>query len=193
MQKNHSALEHLELIHEMNRLFLSFLHARAKRRRDCLGLAAPVCELLRAASEEQLDRAAALPRALFRLDIDLEASAGANMESDPGERIALFSLQSALLLNARHLSRRNAHLAQAFLGIGTQTLIRLRSLVLLELANIAKTARLVAASFDDEPWLWRDLLCSESEPAQRRIRLLAMQPRSTDMTRAQGARAHPAP
>ena len=181
MQKNHNAHEHLELIHEMNRLFLSFLQTRAKRRRDCLGLAPPVCEMLRGASDEQLDRAAALPRALFRLDIELNVTADAAAESDTAERIALFALQSALLLNARHLSRRNAHLAQAFLGIGPQTLMKLRSLALIELTNIAETARLVAAGFDDEPWLWRDLLCGESEPQQRRVRLLAMQPRSSDI------------
>jgi len=187
MQKNHNALEHLELIHEMNRLFLSFLHARAKRRRNCLGLAPPICEMLRTASDEQLDRAAGLPRALFRLDICLNATADAAIENDTGERIALFSLQAALLLNARHLSRRNAHLAQAFLGIGPQTLIKLRGLALIDLSNIAETAWLVAAGFDDEPWLWRDLLRSESEPQQRTVRLLAMQPRRSDITIDRGA------
>jgi len=187
MQKNHNAHEHLELIHEMNRLFLSFLHGRAKRRADCLGLAPSICEMLRTASDEQLDRAAGLPRALFRLDIDLNATADAAIENDTGERIALFSLQAALLLNARHLSRRNAHFAQAFLGIGPQTLMKLRGLVLTDLSNIAETARLVAAGFDDEPWLWRDLLRSESEPQQRTVRLLALQPRRSDITIARGA------
>jgi hypothetical protein len=187
MHKNNIALEHLELIHEMNRLFLSFLQTRAQRRRDCLGLALPICELLRTATEEQLDRAAGLPRALFRLDIDLNATADAPGEREASERLAMFALQSALLLNARHLSYRNAHLAQAFLGIGPQTLMRLRRLALIELANIAETARLVAAGFDDEPWLWRDLLCSESEPQLRTVRLLAMQPRRSDITLARGA------
>jgi len=181
MHENNSPLEHLELVYEMNRLFLSFLQGRACRGVECLGLATPVCALLRTATDAQLDRAAGLPRGLFRIDCDLDTRAARALERDSSELIALYSLQSKLLLSARHLCSQNAHLAQAFLGLPDRTLVRLSCLALLELATLAETACLVAASFEDEPWLWRELLCSENPMDLRRARLIALQPRAADM------------
>jgi len=190
MQENNSPLEHLELVCEMNRLFLGFLQGRARRGADCLGLAEPIRGLLCSASEAQLDRAAELPRALFHLNIDVDAAAEAPPGQTSGELIALYSLQSKLLLSARNLSRQNAHLARAFLGLPARTLIRLRGLVLMDLANLAEAACLVAAGFNEEPWLWRELLCSENPTEQRRLRLIALQPRAVDIHPAAASGPH---
>lgn len=181
MQENNSPLEHLELVYEMNRLFLSFLKDRARRRSDCLGLTPSICTLLREAGEARLDQAAALPRALFHIDIDLSETAVRAPERMSRDVIALYSLQSKLLLSARNLIRQNAHLAQTFLGLPARTLIQLRCLALMELATLADTACVLAAGFEAEPWLWRELLCSENPLEQRRLRLIALQPRAADI------------
>jgi hypothetical protein len=182
MQENNSASDHLEQICEMNRLFLSFLQDRARRRIDCLGLDEATCELLHAATETQLDRAATLPRALFSFDIDPLRAADAPFERDAGNLIAIYSLQSKLLLSARSLCRQNAHLAQTFLGLPARMLIRLRCLTLIELIALAETHCLVAAGFDGEPWIWRELLDAGRSSEKRSLRLIALQPRTGDLT-----------
>ena len=181
MQENNSPIEHLELVSEMNRLFLSFLHERAVRRADCLGLDADTCKLLRLATDAQLDRAATLPRALFTIDVEPGCAVDVLRERDSGDLIALYSLQSKLLLSARNLCRQNAHLAQTFLGLPARVLIRLRCLTLMDLVTLAETASLVAAGFEREPWLWRELLRHTDATEQRRLRLLALQPRASDL------------
>lgn len=187
MQENNSPLDHLELVYEMNRLFLGFLQGRARRGVDCLGLAAPICGLLHAATDAQLDRAAGLPRALFRISVDFDATAEVALEHASSEVLALYSLQSKLLLSARNLSRQNAHLAQTFLGLPASALIRLRCLALMELVTLAETACVLVAGFDSEPWLWRELLCTENSSDQRRLRLVALQPRVADISTAAGS------
>jgi hypothetical protein len=182
MQENNNASDHLEQICEMNRLFLSFLHERARRRVDCLGLDETTCELLRTATEAQLDRAATVPRALFSFAIDALRAADAPLQRDAGDLIAIYSLQSKLLLSARNLCRQNAHLAQTFLGLPARMLIRLRCLTLIELVALAETDCLVAAGFDSEPWLWRELLGAGNSSERRSLRLIALQPRTGDLT-----------
>lgn len=189
MHENNSLSEHLELVEEMNRLFLSFLQGRARRGVECLGLPEPACALLRNATAAQLDRAATLPRALFSIDIEDTAAADGSIEQASSETIALYSLQSKLLLSAKILSRRNAHLAQTFLGLSQAALVKLQCLVLVELVELAETARIVATRFDDEPRFWRELLCSEDQLAQRRLRLIALQPRAADLNLSAGPRA----
>jgi hypothetical protein len=183
MQENHTLLSHLELIHEMNRLFLSFLQDRAKRGCACLGLPASIGALLRAASDVQLDRAASLPHALFSLDLDLElrTTADAPVPRTSPEAIALYCLQISLLQSARNLCRANSHLAQTFLRLPARTLIQLRCLALIELTGVAATSRLACASFADEAWLWRKILSTGAPEDQRRLRLIALQPRAVDV------------
>ncbi|MGD8323009.1 MAG: hypothetical protein PVF50_01490 [Gammaproteobacteria bacterium] len=181
MQENNSPLDHLELVYEMNRLFLSFLQDRARRSFDCLGLPAPIAARLRSAGDAQLDRAAGVPHALFRLDLEPVSAADAPLEYASSEAIALYALQSSLLLSARNLCRQNPHLAQTFLSLPASTLIRLRCLALIEIATVARTARLCSAAFANELWLWHEVLDAESSGEQRRLRLIAMQPRVADL------------
>lgn len=181
MQENNTTLDHLDLVYEMNRLFLSFLQGRAKRDIDCLGLPAAISALLRSADDEQLNRAAALPHALFRLDLAPSSTADAPLERSSSEAIALYCLQVSLLQSVRNLCRQNAHLAQAFLSLPATSLVRLRCLVLIELTGLAESSRLVRAGFADKPWLWREMLSADAALDQRRLRLIAMQPRTADM------------
>ncbi len=181
MQENNTPLHHLELLHEMNRLFLSFLQCAAQRAQDCLGLPGDIAARLAATRAAQLDAAAALPHALFRLDLDASHMADAPLERTSSEAIALYCLQVSLLQSVRELCRRNAHLAQAFLDLPASELIRLRCLALIEIADLAESSRLVRAAFVDEPWLWRRILSVEAASDQRSLRLIALQPRAADM------------
>lgn len=181
MQENNNPLDHLERVYEMNRLFLSFLQLRARRRADCLGLPGPIAVLFRTASDAQLDRAAALPQALFRLNLERRNTADAPMERTSKEATDLYCLQISLLQGARNLCRRSSHLARTFLSLPASSLIRLRCLALLELTGVAESSQLVRASFSDEPWLWNEVLSSQAAGEQRQLRLLALQPRAGDL------------
>ena len=177
-------LHHLERIQEMNRLFLSFLHHRASGSAGCLGLPESVRDLLRRAGDAELDRAAALPHALFRLEPEPAGAADASTEYSIAEAMALYCLQASLLQSARDLCRECSHLALTFLSLPSRTLIRLRCLSLIEITTLARNPRLVTASYPEEPWIWEDLLATETPVDQRRLRLLALQPRAGEMTLA---------
>ena len=181
MQKNNTPLNHLELLYEMNRLFLSFLQTRARRDQDCFELPAQVRTALSEASDEQLDRAAALPHALFRLHLEASRAADAPPERSTPEAIGVYCLQISLLQSARELCRQNAHLAQTFLNLPATDLIRLRCLALIELTGLAENAHLVTAGFAGEPWLWQKMLSPNAASEQRSLRLIALQPRAADM------------
>lgn len=106
--------------------------------------------------------------------------------------MATYCLQLSLLQGARNLCRDSAHLAQAFLSLSSQALIRLRCLALIDITTLAQDAGLVAPSYVDEPWIWEDLLINEAPVDQRRLRLLALQPRGGDMyLAAQSVARHP--
>jgi hypothetical protein len=181
MQENNTTLGHLERIQEMNRLFLSFLQHRARCGAGCLGLPASVVRLLRQAGDADLDRAAALPAALFRLEPEPAAAADAPLEHANADAVSLYCLQASLLQSVRDLCRDSSHLAQAFLSLPARTLIRLRCLSLVEITRLAHNDRLIEASYAAEPWIWEDLLDSGTPTDQRRLRLLALQPRAGDI------------
>ena len=52
---------------------------------------------------------------------------------------------------------------------------------LLELTELAETVDLIGVSYADDPWLWRELLRCDSQTDQRRLRLIALQPRAADI------------
>ncbi len=183
MQENNNSTPHLELLFEMNRLFLSFLQARAQRGQDCLGLPGVIEPLLRDAPEVQLDRAAGLPHALFALNLSDAAdfAADAPLPLMSADAAGLYCLQVSLLQSARNLCRQNAPLAQTFLGLQAGCLMRLRCLALIDITQLAESTRAVRAGFVSEPRLWMQMLSMDDSDDQRCLRLIALQPRATDM------------
>lgn len=166
----------LDQVHELNRLFLTFLQAQARSARFCFGLPADAVELLRVASVEVLDRAARLPRALFRFDLSEPSACDRLPTAESHEARALQSLQLTILLTVWNISRRSPYRARAFFGLTARAVQRLRALSLSQLPGIAVTAELVACDFDDAEWLWRQLLTARDPTDHERLMLVALQP-----------------
>ncbi len=192
MHENNNSIPHLELLFEMNRLFLSFLQERARRGQDCLGLPAGIAPLLSTAHDAQLDRAASLPHALFCLSLSSESgrAADAPLIHMSSEAIAIYCLQVSLLQSARNLCRQNAPLAQTFLGLQAGCLMRLRCLALIDITSLAESTRAVRAGFASEPRLWTQILNMNDADDHRALRLIALQPRATDMLPEQRRAIH---
>ena len=167
----------LEQVHELNRLFLSFLQRQARNAQFCFGLPTPAIELLAGATNEVLERAAELPRALFRLNLAEPAARDRLVAGDSTEARALLSLQLTILLTVSGISRQSPYRARAFFGVTSRDLQRLRALQLSEIPALAVTSELVACSFDDVEWLWRELLAPDDSPSHRQhLELVALQP-----------------
>ncbi len=166
----------LEQVQELNRLFLMFLQARARNAQFCFGLPESIVDLLRCANSMTLDRAAQLPRALFRLELNEPATGDRLPLAESRDALALESLQLTILLTVWNVGRRSPYRARALFGLPTRLLNRLRGLSLSELPNIAVTAELVACSFDDADWLWQRLLTTIDPLEHERLKLVALQP-----------------
>jgi hypothetical protein len=171
---NATATPDLDHVRELNRLFLSFLRTEARNGRFCLGLPEAAMPLLREATDATLDRAALLPRALFRLRIRTP-SASERLPTPVSARArAEQSLQLTILLTIWHVSRESAYRARAFFGLTSREVQELRAWSLSELPQRALGGEMIACSFDDVGWLWRQLLSAEA--THEHLKLVALQP-----------------
>jgi hypothetical protein len=175
MQTPASTLD-LDDVHALNRLFLSFLQTELRNGRICLGLPQAAAELLRAASAATLDRAAVLPRALFRLDLRTPLGDDRlSTRASPQARMA-HSLQLTILLTVWNVSRQSPYRARAFFGLSSREVQRMRALSLSELPTLGLAADLVVCGFEDAGWLWRQLLAPEDPTSYTHLKLVALQP-----------------
>jgi hypothetical protein len=171
-----TATPDLDHVCELNRLFLSFLRTEARNGRFCLGLPDAVTTLLRAASDDVLDRAAQLPRALFRLRVRTPG-AGDRLQAPVSPRVRVaHALQLTILLTIWNVSRQSAYRARTFFGLTSREVQRLRTWSLSELPDLALGAELVACNFDDAGWLWRQLLSADEGVPHEHLKLVALQP-----------------
>ena len=169
-------LEHLEPVHELNRLFLGFLQSRARVERDCLGLPATARPPLRAADGVLLDNIAQFPRALFQVRCDGVVGSGQELVA-VGERDARYhDLALTILWAARQTSRQSPYQAQFLLGLGVAQIELLRSLALPDLARLAAASEVVHCAFTDQEWLWHGLLTDTRPESRRQLALVALQP-----------------
>jgi hypothetical protein len=169
--------DRLEELHELNRLFLAYLQARAREGQPCLGLPRGVVACLRDAEPEALDQIATLPTALFRLQLDPVAGLA---ESIPTPSSALARMQLSLVLtilnNARYLARTRPFEARLFLHLSVYQLRRLRALPLSRLTAMAGARGVLRCAFADAQLTWTALLRSRSADASRMLILIALQP-----------------
>jgi len=183
-------LDHLEPIHELNRLFLGFLQSRARVDRDCLGLPASAHPPLRAADGVSLDDAAQFPRALFQLSCNRVTEAGLEL-AGAGERDARYhDVALPILWAARQTSRQSPYRAQFLLGLDVAQIEFLGSLAASDLARLAGAPDVLRCAFTDQDWVWRSLLTDRRPEARRQLVLVVLQP-GLDRDWPQRRPAHP--
>ena len=167
--------DQLEQVHELNRLFLTYLQTRARDDRDCLGLPDGARRILRETCAEALAVIAEFPRALF----DLQLEERAWPLRDPllsRDDAARHALCLTILLCARSLCRQSAYQARLLLGLEPRAIQRLRSLQLRDLQQVAHHPQLILCAFAGRAWLWNELLTDSRPEARRQLALVALQP-----------------
>ena len=176
MTDRKQGLDHLEQVHELNRLFLAFVRSSVRDGLDCLELPDRARSALLATNPETLDLLANFPRALFRLAFDERVPQHA---VDPLRSVydsERYSLSLTILLCAWTLSKQSVYQARLLLGLGSRAIQQLRAMQLGEIRALAHTPRLVLCAFPDRPWLWLQLLAETRPEGRQQLALIALQP-----------------
>lgn len=164
-------LDQLDQVQELNRTFVGFLQTRARAGRDCLGLPGTLHATLRAANAPLLDVAAAVPQALFRLDLAPQHwSSGAAPDAD------LHEVCSAILWGARYASRQSPYQASLLFRLSPQQIQHLRTLPVAELQRLAWSPHLLHCAFCEREWIWQWLFNATQPEALAQLTLVALQP-----------------
>jgi hypothetical protein len=169
------SLDQLQQVHELNRLFLTYLQTRVRADAECLGLPELARPMLRRASADLLAAAAEFPRALFDLKLDERAP----LPRDPlrsRDDAARHALCLTILLCAWTLSRQSVYQARLLLGLEPRTIQRLRAMQLSDLQQIAHGRELVRCAFVGRDWLWSELLADPRPEMRQQLALIALQP-----------------
>jgi hypothetical protein len=176
MSRSTPGSDNLDEIHELNRLFLEFLKARACAGGDCWGLGRRIVGLLAGAPSARLDVMAAFPRALFRLRLDrIDLLRVLDPAADAGER-SRHALQLTILHSAWNMSRRSEYSARLFLGLNETHIRKLRTTPLSELLPMSASSDLMSCGFLEAPWLWKELLTETRPESRRQLLLIGLQP-----------------
>jgi hypothetical protein len=164
-------------IRALNRLFVDFLAARARRGDSCLGLNRAAATALRAAEPGSLEALAAFPRALFQVHVPHGSAARiANIQTATVD-VSRYVMQVTILHSAWTLSRRNPYLARLLLGLEDHDVRGLRTLDLADIPAYCAAGERVVCAFAQYAWLWRKLLTENRPEARRQLLLIALQPR----------------
>ncbi len=170
-----SSLDQLQLVHELNRLFLTHLQTCAQADADCLGLPELARPILRRASAELLVAVGEFPRALFDLKIDERPTQPRDFLRSRDDA-ARHSLCLSILHCAWTLSRQSVYQARLLLALEPRTIQRLRTMQLGDLQQIAQRRELVQCAFAGRDWLWSELLTDPRPEMRRQLALIALQP-----------------
>lgn len=180
------ALEAVDEVRQLNRVFLAFLRERPRIAVDRFGLTAAATELLARATVDEIDRAADFPRALFgfRLPAADELTAVADDPADVGnsglvETMERRVLQLALLHSAWNLSRWSGYSARLLLRLADEDVVRLRAAEMSEIIAFSRVDHVVHVAFDRLDRIWRELLTQPRPEQRRRLWLIGLQPGTT--------------
>ena len=169
------SLDQLQLIHELNRLFLTYLQTCARADADCLGLPELARPILRRASSELIAAVGEFPRALFDLKLDERLT----QLRDP-LRSRADAARHSLCLSIVHcawtLSRQSVYQARLLLALEPRTIQRLRAMQVGELQQVAQGRELVHCAFAGRDWLWSELLTDPRPEMRQQLALIALQP-----------------
>jgi len=169
------SLDQLLQVHELNRLFLTYLQTRVRADADCLGLPDLARPILRRATSEWLAAIAEFPRALFDLKLDERPT----QIRDPlrsRDDAAQHALCLTILLCAWTLSRQSVYQARLLLALEPRTIQRLRAMQLGDLQQVAHGRELVHCAFVGRDWLWSELLTDPRPEMRQQLALIALQP-----------------
>jgi hypothetical protein len=164
-------------IRALNRLFVDFLAARARRGDPCLGLNRAVASVLRGAEPGSLEALAAFPRALFQIHVPRGRVARIADLQIATVDVSRYAMQVTILHSAWTLSRRNPYLARLLLGLEDHDVRDLRTLDLADIPAYCAAGETVICAFAQYAWLWRKLLTESRPEARRQLLLIALQPR----------------
>ena len=171
------SLDQLQQVHELNRLFLTYLQTRvradARMPAACPTLARPI---LRRASSDLLAAVAEFPRALFDLKLDERATPQVRDPLRSRDDAARHALCLTILLCAWTLSRQSVYQARLLLGLEPRTIQRLRAMQLSDLQQVAHGRELVHCAFAGRDWLWSELLTDPRPEMRQQLALIALQP-----------------
>jgi hypothetical protein len=168
--------DQLRQVHELNRLFLTYLQTRVGADRDCLGLPDGARSTLRKTSAEELAAIAEFPRALFDLALDDHAAPHVRDPLPSRDDAARHALCLTILLCAWTLSRQSAYHARLLLGLEPRAIQRLRAMRLSDLQQLAHVRQLVLCAFAGRDWIWTELLTDTRPEARQQLALVALQP-----------------
>jgi hypothetical protein len=176
MPSSHPSLDQLQQVHELNRLFLSYLQSRVLEGRDCLGLPEGARSILAKTTVDVLAAIAEFPRALFDIELDGHRSPPSRDPLRSREDSVRHALYLTISLCAWTLSRQSAYQARLLLGLESRAIQRLRAMQLSELQPLSHLPNLVQCAFTGRGWLWTGLLLDTRPEARRRMALIALQP-----------------
>jgi hypothetical protein len=176
MPSNQPSIDQLQQVHELNRLFLTYLQSCEIEGRDCLGLPDSARSILSKMGADVLAAIAEFPRALFDLELDGQAPAPLRDPLRSREDSVRHALYLTISLCAWTLSRQSAYQARLLLGLESRTIQRLRAMQLSELQSVSHLPNLVRCAFMGRDWLWTGLLLDTRPEARRRLALIALQP-----------------
>jgi hypothetical protein len=170
------AADPLEQVHELNRVFLTFLQACARDDLDCLGLPDAARRLLRSSRTAGLDAIADFPRALF--EVRVAGPSAVPPQRYSAERIESLrqSMNLTILLCAWTFSRQSVYHARFLLGLDAAPIQRLRALQLTDLQRLAFAPDVVSCAFAAREWLWVELFTETRTEERRQLALVALQP-----------------
>ena len=170
------SLDQLQQVHELNRLFLTYLQTRVRADAESLGLPDLAKPILRRASGDLLASVAEFPRALFDLKLDERATQQVRDPLRSRDDAARHALCLTILLCAWTLSRQSVYQARLLLALEPRTIQRLRAMQLSELQQVAHGRELVHCAFAGRDWLWSELLTDPRPEMRQQLALIALQP-----------------
>jgi hypothetical protein len=170
------SLDQLQQVHELNRLFLTYLQTRVRADAECLGLPDLAKPILRRASGDLLAAVAEFPRTLFDLKLDERATQQVRDPLRSRDDAARHALCLTILLCAWTLSRQSVYQARLLLALEPRTIQRLRAMQLSELQQVAHGRELVHCAFAGREWLWSELLTDPRPEMRQQLALIALQP-----------------
>ncbi len=169
------ALDQLQQVQELNRVFLGLLQARVRGQRGELRAAAR-----RRAGGRRLRRARcstespAFPRALFHVELGVAAAAGA--------RATPTSTKPSTIFASRFCSRPGTRAGRARIRRGCCSVSKppmssgCRSALLPDLQRLACTPGVLQCAFRERHWFWHGLFTATRPELRRQLTLMALQP-----------------